>query len=60
MLANTSILCDNEVYRLREKRMKGFKYRLAIKLVNMGIKLRWVWLIDFGNKLKRESMSNYV
>ena len=40
--------------------MKGFKYRLAIKLVNIGIKLRWVWLIDFGNQLKREAMGEYI
>ena len=44
-----------------EKQMtKGTKYRLAIKLVNMGIKLRWVWMIDFGNALKRESMEDYI
>ena len=40
--------------------LKGTKYRMAIKLVNLGIKLRIVWLIDFGNELKKEALGDFI
>jgi len=39
---------------------KGVKYRTAIKLVNWGIRLRWVWLMEFGNEMKRKVMGEYI
>ena len=40
--------------------MKGFKYRMAIRLGDLGVSLRWIWLIELSDRIKRSAMEEYI
>jgi hypothetical protein len=40
--------------------MKGFKYRLAVKLLEFAIRHQWVWLMELSDSLRRSSMEDFV
>jgi len=39
---------------------RGKRFRKAVRIINRGVKLRWVWLIRRGMKLKDKSMEDYA
>ncbi len=40
--------------------MKGFKYRMGLRIFNLGIKLKIHWIIRLGDRIKRSGMGEYV
>ena len=40
--------------------MKGFNYRMGLRIFNLGIKLRAVWIMSIGDRIKRKGMGEYL
>jgi hypothetical protein len=40
--------------------MKGWKYRMGLRIFNLGVKLRMVWVMRIGDRIKRKGMGEYV
>ena len=40
--------------------MKAWKWRLGMKLFNLGIKLRFIWLMGIGDRLRRSGLGEFV
>jgi len=40
--------------------MRGFKYRMGIRIWNMGRKLRLHWVMSIGDSIKRSAMGDFV
>ena len=40
--------------------MKGFNYRLGLRIFNLGVKLRIRLIMRLGDKIKRIGMGEYV
>ena len=40
--------------------MRGWKWRLGIRLYNLGFENRIVWLMVLGDKIKKSSMGDFI
>jgi len=40
--------------------MKGFRFRIGVRLWDLGIKLRLRWVMSLGDKIKRSAMEDFV
>ena len=39
---------------------KGFKYRMGVRIWNVGIRLRVHWIMLIGDNLRRKGLNDYV
>lgn len=40
--------------------MKGFNYRMGLRIFNLGVKLRVVWIMTIGDNMKRKGMGEFI
>jgi len=40
--------------------VKGLSYRLGLRIFNLGVKLRAVWIMAIGDRIKRRAMGEYI
>lgn len=40
--------------------MKGFKYRMAVRLLEFATRVQWVGLMHFSDRLRRSTMGECI